>query len=530
MQPPAPAPAPASAPSPISPADGPEAFARLAEEHGPVLLRVARRLLGNASDAEDAVQTAFVQALQHADGFRPGAEPRPWLIGITLNACRRFRRREGRLAALHRRAAELVRAAAVPLEDDLGLDLALARLGDDERAALWLRYGEGLEFRELAVALRVTQKTAESRVQRALRRLRLRLGGDRHRPLPALALLVAGLGGRAAAGEHAGQRAALADGARLLAAGAAASPLRWPLIGGTLAAAGLSVALLAPGREPWPDDSALPPTVVLPADRLGLRAGIVAPRPGAGAPATSAARLLVTLSIIDGTRDRLRAIGLVRGTRQRWTVSATELALLKQRIARSDDVSLLAQPSLVLEPGMAGTIRQAQQVAYLHDYDLVHGVPDPAIAVLEHGVLQSVIAEPAGAAVRLLALHTVHSAPRGMSVAHVALPTRDHGARDLPVEEPSLLLRQHHLDAPVTLGEDEALVIAPDGFRALVQRGEATRLRQLATAAGVPVRREDGQQAGGDALATGEARDLALVVTARQVEDPPTPPAAVSRR
>ena len=56
---------------------------------------LARYLLGNASDAEDAVQECCLRAFRHFDGFRGGAI-KPWLLAILRNVCRaEFARRSG---------------------------------------------------------------------------------------------------------------------------------------------------------------------------------------------------------------------------------------------------------------------------------------------------------------------------------------------------------------------------------------------------------------------------------------------------
>ena len=50
--------------------------------------RIARRLLGNIADAEDAVQEAFLSAFTHLDQFRGQAKMSTWLTAIVVNSAR----------------------------------------------------------------------------------------------------------------------------------------------------------------------------------------------------------------------------------------------------------------------------------------------------------------------------------------------------------------------------------------------------------------------------------------------------------
>ena len=84
---------------------------------------LARYLLRNAADADDAVQECYLRALRHFDTFRGGAI-RPWLFAILRNVCHadlraaRLRRRRtmprGRGAAVERGAGDAGGADAAP--------------------------------------------------------------------------------------------------------------------------------------------------------------------------------------------------------------------------------------------------------------------------------------------------------------------------------------------------------------------------------------------------------------------------------
>ena len=77
---------------------------------------LARYLLGNTADAEDAAQEAFLRAFRHFDTFR-GVAIKPWLFAILRNVCWSIRKSSARFAG--------------PLDDD-----------DDRAAPLWSAEGE----------------------------------------------------------------------------------------------------------------------------------------------------------------------------------------------------------------------------------------------------------------------------------------------------------------------------------------------------------------------------------------------------
>jgi RNA polymerase sigma-70 factor, ECF subfamily len=62
------------------------AFASLVMPHRDGILRLTQRILRNREDAEDAVQTAFLEALRHLDGFEGRSRFSSWLTRIALNA------------------------------------------------------------------------------------------------------------------------------------------------------------------------------------------------------------------------------------------------------------------------------------------------------------------------------------------------------------------------------------------------------------------------------------------------------------
>lgn len=159
-----------------------DAFGLLVRAYQHRLVNFAGAMLGNAADAEDVAQEAFLRAWRSIGGFRGGSSFKTWLYQIAANAARTSRtRRRGRpeeprgdAAATPEafgqpRAADDVEAAVV---DRDRLDRALQALPEEWRAAVVLRDVEGLEYAEIARALQVPIGTVESRIFRGRARLR----------------------------------------------------------------------------------------------------------------------------------------------------------------------------------------------------------------------------------------------------------------------------------------------------------------------------------------------------------------------
>src|SRR5262249_54392705 len=153
------------------------AFEALVHRHGPMVLGVCQRLLGNHHDAEDAFQATFMVLAKKAATVRPRGMVGHWLYGV---ACRTAL--EARVAAARRRARgkgyAMTRTPATPIEwDDLRpvLDEELQRLPEKYRAAVVLCELEGKSRKEAARLLGIPEGTLSSRLATARRRLARRL-------------------------------------------------------------------------------------------------------------------------------------------------------------------------------------------------------------------------------------------------------------------------------------------------------------------------------------------------------------------
>lgn len=156
----------------------PAAFEELVVSYQSIAFRTAFVIAGDAADAEEAAQDAFVKAHRALRRFRSGEPFRPWLLAIVANEARNRRRTRGRRTTLALRATE----PEVPAEDPEAATLARERrerlltaveqLRADDRDVLACRYFLELSEEETAAALGVARGTVKSRTHRALARLR----------------------------------------------------------------------------------------------------------------------------------------------------------------------------------------------------------------------------------------------------------------------------------------------------------------------------------------------------------------------
>ena len=154
----------------------PAAFEALVLAYQTLAFRTALVIAGDAADAEEAAQDAFVKAHRALGRFRAGEPFRPWLLTIVANEARNRRRARGRRTALALRAAaepgaagEDPEATALARERRERLRTAVERSPD--RDVLACRYFLELSEEETAAALRIPRGTVKSRTHRALARL-----------------------------------------------------------------------------------------------------------------------------------------------------------------------------------------------------------------------------------------------------------------------------------------------------------------------------------------------------------------------
>ncbi len=154
------------------------AFAQLVQRHGPLVLRVCRRVLHQEQDAEDAFQATFLVLARQAGSIRKRESLASWLHGVAyrtaLKAKRSAARRRHHEAKLHQRTPPV---SACPAWDDLQavLDAEIQRLPEAFREAFVLCVLEGKTVAAAAAELGVKEGTLSWRLTRARQRLQQQL-------------------------------------------------------------------------------------------------------------------------------------------------------------------------------------------------------------------------------------------------------------------------------------------------------------------------------------------------------------------
>ncbi|HSK52335.1 MAG TPA: sigma-70 family RNA polymerase sigma factor [Clostridia bacterium] len=156
------------------------AYEELVRRYQDVALRTAH-VVCPETDADDAVQEAFLKAYAALPRFRAGAPFRPWLLSIVANESRNRRRSAGRRVGLAERASAADPArthepspehGVLAAEERAALIAAINRLRDEDREVIGARFLLELSEAETAEALGIPRGTVKSRTSRALSRLR----------------------------------------------------------------------------------------------------------------------------------------------------------------------------------------------------------------------------------------------------------------------------------------------------------------------------------------------------------------------
>ena len=163
------------------------AFAELMRRYNRRLYRVARSVLRDDTEAEDALQDAYLQAYRALPGFRSESSLGTWLTRIVVNAALAHRRKNARLA-------EVIELSGEPIMDDLPSDqperaalraqtrrlveAKIDSLPDAFRTVFVLRALEELSVEETSDTLGIPEATVRSRYFRARSMLREALASE----------------------------------------------------------------------------------------------------------------------------------------------------------------------------------------------------------------------------------------------------------------------------------------------------------------------------------------------------------------
>jgi RNA polymerase sigma-70 factor (ECF subfamily) len=154
-----------------------EAYEQLYRAHGARMKSIAYHFLRNTSDAEDAVQEAFLKVYRSVNRFKGGAAFSTWLYRVLLNTCydmmRRRRRRHSEPAddETGENPVDTIRAVAEDHPLRLTLEKCLLKLPFRNRAVFLLFEVEGFKHLEIAELLGIPEGTSKTLLFEARREL-----------------------------------------------------------------------------------------------------------------------------------------------------------------------------------------------------------------------------------------------------------------------------------------------------------------------------------------------------------------------
>lgn len=174
-------------------ADGDEqAFSTLMRRYKEPIYRLLRRYTGDADEAYEAAQEAFIAAWGALARYDPDRPFGAWLRTIAINKARDRGRRmavrrllfstrplEETGAVMQRDTAQAAEDLLADREDLAALDRAIARLPTALKESLLLTAFDGLSHRDAGSILRVSAKTVETRIYRARKLLALALVSEK---------------------------------------------------------------------------------------------------------------------------------------------------------------------------------------------------------------------------------------------------------------------------------------------------------------------------------------------------------------
>ena len=157
------------------------AFQLLSRRHLPAMLGLARRILGNAAEAEDVTQEALLRVWTHAPRWQPLAQFRTWLTRVVVNLCLDRKRRAPWVEL--EAAGDIVDPTpgagekAETDERERMVTVAVDRLPARQRSAIMLTYVEGMSNAQVAEVLGTSVSAVETLLIRGKQNLRRTLGG-----------------------------------------------------------------------------------------------------------------------------------------------------------------------------------------------------------------------------------------------------------------------------------------------------------------------------------------------------------------
>jgi RNA polymerase sigma-70 factor (ECF subfamily) len=143
-------------------------FTELYRRYRTRALAIARRIVGDADDAEDVVQDVFTRLAQRPSGFDGRSSCSTWLHRVMVNSSINWLRARKRRDKLSHEPQE----PASPETQAVGEEMqrhfgdALKEVSELQRQVLWLREVRGFSYPEISQVLRIPEGTVKSSLHR----------------------------------------------------------------------------------------------------------------------------------------------------------------------------------------------------------------------------------------------------------------------------------------------------------------------------------------------------------------------------
>jgi RNA polymerase sigma factor, sigma-70 family len=147
------------------------AFSSLIEYYQDKLYRTAYAILGNDHDAYDALQDCVLKAYLAIDTLRNDFYFKYWINRILVNSCNDIARH--RRKVIYVEDTDMDGAVEEFDAGDVDIKIAMGKLDSKYRSLLALRYYQDLSYEDIAEILNCPVGTAKSRINYALKKLRL---------------------------------------------------------------------------------------------------------------------------------------------------------------------------------------------------------------------------------------------------------------------------------------------------------------------------------------------------------------------
>ena len=496
------------------------AFERFVHLHSQRCFRLALRLSDNAADAEDATQSAFLLAFQHAAAFKSGTSARAWLSGIVANCCHEQRRRERQITQRHRRASVAVVAVTTIATADESevqqdhIENELQKIPETDRLILWLRFAEDLTFRHIAQRLALPQKTIESRALRTVAKIRTRLSQRRWFSLLGATCLVPFLPGayfavrpqlaekicstlRSQGGTSMQAFIAGAAGA----ANATNTPWWGPLTSWTFASSVVGAAVIIASItafRPTPQAPQAPQSstsnrneiaasrpVIIHNGKFDLFSDMTSNDYNSALNEQPTHQIAISMQVITCDPSVWDRQGLPSRLETSAILTSQHLSQINALLEDGHCESLYS-PKLSTNPDQLASIESRTEQAYICDYSFIDNKLDPTIAVLSCGFKIVCRFDVAGSDVRLSLFNYRQVTPLSFVVSSFSYPRIHNNSRaenpvalQYPIEEPEVGLRHSELAQPITIPQDRTLMMIVSASALELHRGNANFARQL---------------------------------------------------